>query len=462
MFSRDTVNSASKLSVQYGIPLAAILAIAEVESAGVAGVNISFTDYKGYKQTGLFPVIRIEGHKFYEYLSKYADQSKLKKAVAQGLASPTRGAVKNPASQASRYGMLAQMMKIDVPAAIQSISIGMGQVMGFHWKALGFSSPQQFYDFHVDSPGGVYAQLETMCKYLVSFNVKGDILRKDWATVAKKYNGPAYKENSYDTKMARAFDRWTKYIQDNGADASKPVEPAKPGLLLLGSKGQRVKDLQTNLLKISIYQQGEAATSITADSWAVIQKEIKKVDGIFGPDTFDALKAYQKLRKLSVDGKYGTLSDNSVRADLSRIEASGKSAQVELDLQDHLNGVKKKRDEEDAEGLTPIVPAEPDPVEEPLPVEPEPAVPTPKPKPVIPQPEDPTPLEESKVDKEDAASTIEKVTSSKIFAKLIKLPGKIWAAFVALIALIISFFDWLLDKLHDLFVQLKLLILSLF
>jgi hypothetical protein len=59
---------------------------------------------------------------------------------AKGLASPKAGAVKNPASQAARWRLLEEAMAIDRAAALQSVSWGIGQVMGSHWKALGYDS----------------------------------------------------------------------------------------------------------------------------------------------------------------------------------------------------------------------------------------------------------------------------------------------------------------------------------
>ena len=42
-----------------------------------------------------------------------------------------------------------------------------------------------------------------------------------WADVARRYNGPAYKENRYDTKLAEAYDHFTKvYPVKEVADAS--------------------------------------------------------------------------------------------------------------------------------------------------------------------------------------------------------------------------------------------------
>ena len=32
--------------------------------------------------------------------------------------------------------------------------------------------------------------------------------KQDWATFAKLYNGPAYKKNNYDSKLANAYARY--------------------------------------------------------------------------------------------------------------------------------------------------------------------------------------------------------------------------------------------------------------
>ncbi|MGL5223755.1 MAG: N-acetylmuramidase domain-containing protein, partial [Aeromonas sp.] len=44
---------------------------------------------------------------------------------------------------------------------------------------------------------------------------------RKWADFARRYNGPAYKENSYDTKLAKAYSQFYKvYPVKEVADAT--------------------------------------------------------------------------------------------------------------------------------------------------------------------------------------------------------------------------------------------------
>jgi len=41
-------------------------------------------------------------------------------------------------------------------------------------------------------------------------SMKKALQKKDWAGFAKKYNGPEYKKNNYDTKLKNAYDSLQK------------------------------------------------------------------------------------------------------------------------------------------------------------------------------------------------------------------------------------------------------------
>ncbi|MEW9838572.1 peptidoglycan-binding domain-containing protein [Mesorhizobium marinum] len=93
-------------------------------------------------------------------------------------------------------------------------------------------------------------------------------LLPDWATFARGYNGPGYRQNAYDTKMAGAFQRY--------ASGAAPAVVRGDGTVL---------KLQQRL---------------TAHGFPVA------TDGIRGSKTNAALKAFQKARGLVVDGIAGS------------------------------------------------------------------------------------------------------------------------------------------------------------
>ena len=86
--------------------------------------------------------------------------------------------------------------------AMESTSIGRMQVMGLHWKRLGFKSVDAMWDFAKKSEAN---QLWLGLKFIQTdkrlFNA---VLKKDWKTVAYLYNGPLYWKKKYDVKLATA------------------------------------------------------------------------------------------------------------------------------------------------------------------------------------------------------------------------------------------------------------------
>lgn len=245
------------------IETAALLGVSEVESG-----LVFFAAVEGKNE----PLIRFEGHYFDRRLKGKAREE----ARRLGLAHPTAGKVKNPKSQAARYAMLTRAFEIDAAAAIESCSWGFGQVMGAHWRLLGYGSAAELMN---RARSGVDGQLELMIRYIEKNGLVGALQRRDWAAFARGYNGPAYRQNKYDTKLAAAYARHA---------ASEPLVPGKlpsaAGMLRLGSKGARVRELQHLLMR---------------GGYAL------KVDGDFGPATHDAVRQFQQDAGLEVDGVAG-------------------------------------------------------------------------------------------------------------------------------------------------------------
>lgn len=258
MFDPHVIEQITNVARKHNIEPAALLAVVYVESAGKP---YAIVDDK--KQ----PLIRWEGH----YFDRLLSGAKRDRARRQGLASPRAGAVRNPRSQAKRWAMLRQAMRIDERAAIQSVSWGVGQVMGAHWQDLDYASPQHLMR---EAQSSVAGQVRLMVRFIVKNNLLDELNRKDWAGFARRYNGPAYRKNRYDTRMARAYERF-----------SGNRSPSVGTVLRIGSSGQRVREVQ-ELLRL-------------AGHYDVI------VDGDFGPITDRAVRQFQASRQLTVDGLVG-------------------------------------------------------------------------------------------------------------------------------------------------------------
>lgn len=95
--------------------------------------------------------------------------------------------------------------KIHKEAALCSASYGLFQIMGFHATSLGFTSAEEFVNFMDKSEAN---QLEAFGRFLKKNNLVNYLKKKDWAGFAKRYNGPGYKQNKYDTKMANAYAKY--------------------------------------------------------------------------------------------------------------------------------------------------------------------------------------------------------------------------------------------------------------
>lgn len=96
-----------------------------------------------------------------------------------------------------------------VDAAFMSCSWGAFQVMGQYWSDLGYPSPYALAWTCVQSEGD---HLELMVRYVEHFGLADELraLSADPATCrafAAAYNGPGYRENAYDTKLAKAMER---------------------------------------------------------------------------------------------------------------------------------------------------------------------------------------------------------------------------------------------------------------
>ena len=87
-------------------------------------------------------------------------------------------------------------------AAMQATSIGLMQVMGFHYKRLGFSSVGEMWTFAKQSEKNqLWLGLEFLRTDKIIFKA---LIDGNWKVVAKRYNGAAYWKLGYDKKLMKA------------------------------------------------------------------------------------------------------------------------------------------------------------------------------------------------------------------------------------------------------------------
>ncbi|MES2593158.1 MAG: N-acetylmuramidase family protein [Bacteroidota bacterium] len=104
--------------------------------------------------------------------------------------------------QALEWQAFNSAFALNPNAAMESTSIGLMQVMGFHWKLLGFKSVGEMWDYAKVSE---WNQLEIAIRFIKSNKKLDNALKTgDAATFAYYYNGSLYKKFKYDTRLIAA------------------------------------------------------------------------------------------------------------------------------------------------------------------------------------------------------------------------------------------------------------------
>ncbi|QPC85430.1 DUF3380 domain-containing protein [Mesorhizobium sp. NBSH29] len=212
MFSASTATEIRQVARELKIEPATLLAVAEIESGGKA-----FASVDGRRE----PVIRFEGH----YFDRRLSPDNRSRARLAKLASPLAGRVRNPALQVDRWAMLERAAAIDRKAAYESVSWGLGQVMGAHWAWLGYASVDALAN---EARSGVAGQVRLMARYIEKAGLAPALRARDWKAFALGYNGPGFAKNRYDERMAEAYHRY-----DTIATEPEP-EPAPEPQSVLG------------------------------------------------------------------------------------------------------------------------------------------------------------------------------------------------------------------------------------
>ncbi|MEF2550311.1 N-acetylmuramidase domain-containing protein [Aurantimonas sp. A2-1-M11] len=247
------LNAACRVSETGGIDAAVLLAVALVETNAVAFAH--FADRRE-------PLIRFEGHYFDRLLAPAARS----RARAAGLADPRAGRVRNPSAQSARWQLFEAAAAIDRTAACASVSWGLCQVMDAHWKALGYGGAA---DLAAAARASAEGQFEIAARFLATGRLADRLVAGDVAGFARGYNGPAYRRNRYDEKIAEALRTARRLLGTN-----PPLQD-----LRRGARGDAVRRLQGAL---------------------VAHGHRLAVDGIFGTATQSALSTFQRAHGLPI------------------------------------------------------------------------------------------------------------------------------------------------------------------
>ena len=178
-----------------GVDVACVKAVAEVESLG-----------NGFNSTGMVKIL-FERHKFYKFIAqKYgAPKANQLAAMHPDICSPKAGGYTS--STATEHKRLDKAIAIDRECAMKSASWGRFQVMGFNHAAAGFSNVE---DFCVAMWKSEDEHLRAFVNFIkANPNMHQHLKNRNWAAFANAYNGPAYAQNKYDTKLAAAYRKYS-------------------------------------------------------------------------------------------------------------------------------------------------------------------------------------------------------------------------------------------------------------
>lgn len=183
----DIVTAAERLQIEP----CALQAVCTVESSG-----------NGFLPSGR-PKILFEGHIFWQQLKQRRYQPEILAPGFPSIIYP-KWTAQHYLGGEKEYGRLEAAMSIHHEAALNATSWGAFQIMGFNYASCGFHSVEEFVAAHRH---GGQEQLDAFCFFMMANNLHLYLRNKDWASFARRYNGPGYEQNHYDLKMAEAYQR---------------------------------------------------------------------------------------------------------------------------------------------------------------------------------------------------------------------------------------------------------------
>lgn len=174
-----TINDKLQLTKEFNLRLPSLEAVIEVESGG-----------KGFDETTGKIIIQFEPS-WFKRKAPY---------TPSGLWS-----LNKVERQSKEWAAFNDAFKKNPNAAMESTSVGLMQVMGFHYKLLGFKTVGEMWDYAKESE---YNQLRLGLLFIKSKKKMYEALQNNnFAVFAYHYNGEQYKKYEYDTKLLKAYNK---------------------------------------------------------------------------------------------------------------------------------------------------------------------------------------------------------------------------------------------------------------
>jgi hypothetical protein len=187
-----------EFAITNNLELATIKAVNAVESSG-----------KGFFLSGR-PKILFEGHQFWKALKRYGINPEQFVNENNNDVLFKKWTKIHYKGGEREYDRLKKAENIGADkafkdAAKEAASWGAFQIMGFHWKTLGYPSIDDFVaKMHINEG----EHLKAFGKFLEANRLIRKLQNKDWAGFARGYNGAGFKQNKYDEKLQKAYDKF--------------------------------------------------------------------------------------------------------------------------------------------------------------------------------------------------------------------------------------------------------------
>lgn len=170
-------------AMDLGVELEAIKAVAEVESNG-----------DGFLPDG-YPKILFEGHLFSKYTGGVYDKIEPTISYPEWTKKFYLGGERE-------YERLNAAKELDRDAALKATSWGKFQILGANFKDAGYERPSLFvHDMHVSES----YHLRAFVNIIRNWQLIEALKYHKWEIFARRYNGPGFKKNQYDEKIAEAY-----------------------------------------------------------------------------------------------------------------------------------------------------------------------------------------------------------------------------------------------------------------
>ena len=194
------------------------------------------------------PVILFERHVFHRLTAGRFD------GEDANISNPAPGGYRGGAAE---YARLDRASALDLDAALQSTSWGLGQLLGCNYEHCGYPDVQAMV---AEMRLGEDDQGWATARYINEWMLDEVLQERQWAEFAERYNGPDFRRNNYDVKLAAAHARFQQVLP------SLEIRFGQAALFYLG------------------FHPGP-------------------IDGSVGPRTRAALIAFQRKRRLPVTGR---------------------------------------------------------------------------------------------------------------------------------------------------------------